>query len=577
MYRYIALPHTDGANGGDVAVLDRLRQAGLDNAQALASHTVIVAPGTPLLHIRPNAVLVGHVFWRSSGTPVGDSGGFENVEFERLVNRLIEECWGEYILLHDGDGGALSALRDPSGGAGCYYSCEGGFVTSDVSLAIRAGIHGGSIDWDFISETLVYPHLKTGRTGLSGVQELLPGRVLNILDRRAATAESWTPWDFVAAHQRYRHPRDAQEDVRQVVSSAVRTWAETDRTLLLELSGGLDSSIVAACLLEADSEVNCCNLVTPVPGADERRYARLMSDLLGCEIHVRSLRIEDAEFEFPPPSHAAVPSTWFLQHASNRLKETIGRQLDVSSYFSGGGGDTVFGYTKTAAPAADAFRERGFRASIRTIRDLAELHQCTVWKVARLAARKLRGPPKPPRIPDHSFLRHAIDLDASTLHPWFDAPAGALAGDRERIFDLAGNQGFRDGAARGGGRHLRMPLLSQPVMEACLKVPTWMWFTGGRNRAVARDAFADLLPPGILYRRSKGTFMNYSGAVYRRNRHRLRDYLLAGELSGRGLLDTDALHAFFNQNPDTQGDAFMRIFDLCEVENWVRHQARTQH
>lgn len=125
---------------------------------------------------------------------------------------------------------------------------------------------------------------------------------------------------------------------------------------------------------------------------------------------------------------------------------------------------------------------------------------------------------------------------------------------------------------RSAKRHLRMPLLSQPVVEACLKVPSWMWIAEGRNRAVARDAFADVLPADVLHRRSKGTFTNYSGAVYRRNKSRLREYLLTGQLAKHGLLDIDALRQFFDRGLGQQDDTFMRIFDLCAVENWVRHQ-----
>lgn len=117
-----------------------------------------------------------------------------------------------------------------------------------------------------------------------------------------------------------------------------------------------------------------------------------------------------------------------------------------------------------------------------------------------------------------------------------------------------------------------MPLLSQPVLEACLKVPSWMWIAEGRNRAVARSAFSDLLPPDILHRRSKGTFMNYSGAVYRRNKRLLEEYLLTGQLADKGFLDADALRQFFNRDLAARDDRFMRIFDLCAAESWVRHQ-----
>lgn len=572
MYRYIALLDTRSNSEDSPAMDESLLAAGLKRAATTGNYSVYASADTPVLRIASGAIVIGHIFWRDNNARVEEQLPFAAIQPRDLADYLIRQCWGEYVLLQGGRGDRFTILRDPSGGAGCVYSCTGSFVTSDISLAIRAGLFSRQVDWDFIRDTLVYPHLKSGRTGLSGLRELLPGRRLEVSGERMATEEAWTPWEFVSTGHRHHDPHEAQVEVRRAVASTVRTWAEADRSLLLELSGGLDSSIVAACLLKANADVSCCNLVTPVPGADERHYARSMSELLQSDLHVRTLRMDDADFEFQPPPHAVAPSTWFLQHASNELKESIGRQLGVRSYFSGGGGDTVFGYTQTAAPAADAFRERGTSAGLRAIRDLAELNQCTIWKAGRLTAKKLFGPPKPPRMPEHSFLSGTSATAASDLHPWFAAPSDALAGDRERIFDLAGNQVFRDGIARGGPWQLRMPLLSQPVMEACLKVPSWMWISGGRNRAVARDAFAHVLPHDILHRRSKGTFMNYSGAIYRRNSHRLRDFLLTGQFESRGLLDTDALRGFFDRDPDSQGNSFMRIFDLCAAENWVRHQ-----
>jgi len=67
--------------------------------------------------------------------------------------------------------------------------------------------------------------------------------------------------------------------------------------------------------------------------------------------------------------------------------------------------------------------------------------------------------------------------------------------------------------------------------------------------------------------------MNYSGAVYRQHKSRLRKYLLTGQLEGHGLLDNNALRRFFDGDLGARDDKFMRIFDLCAVENWIRHQA----
>jgi len=575
MYRYILFlkrPDVDG-HAASLGPGDALQQEGLCPVVTSDNIDLYASPDTPVIRLSPGSVLIGHVFSRSSNTPIEGSAPPSISTDGKPARDLIENFWGEYLLIHVSDDKETTVvMRDPSGGVDCLYSMSGGFITSDVSIAVRAHIFSRTIDWDFIRGALLYPHLKTGHTALLGLHELLPGYQLSINGKGSCLEQTWNPWDFVAATRRHRHRHEAQADVRHAIATTVKSWAEADATLLLELSGGLDSSIVAAGLQDAQARIACCNLTTPVPGADERQYARQMADLLQTELHVQALGFESACFDFPPPAHAVTPSTWFLQHASNALKEKIGSRLGVNSFFSGGGGDTVFCYTRTAAPAADAFHECGMIAGLRAIRDLAELHQCTVWKAGRLTFRKLFSPPKSPRKPNQSFLAKKSAGFVPNPHPWFMAPDGALPGDRERIFDLAGTQVFKDGLERGVRWQLRMPLLSQPVMEACLKVPSWMWIAGGRNRAVARDAFADRLPAAILHRRSKGTFMNYSGAFYRRNRHCLREYLLTGQLEAHGLLDADALRQHFDHAPAPRDNAFMRIFDLCAAENWIRHQ-----
>ena len=578
MYQYIALLNGLDQMNRDGRFDDMFRQLGLPRKLSSGGIVLYVAKDTPIRTLTSGGVLIGHVFPREQNVSDGSVDLRHLPASPKLVECLIEKFWGEYLLIYPSEDGsdATTVVRDPSGGVDCVYSLRERFITSDISIATRSGLYRREIDWDFIRSNALYPHYKAGRTGLAGLRELLPGCQLHLGVGKHAIQHIWSPWTFVSPRYRHRDRHEARDEVRLAVSSTVKRWAEADRSVLLELSGGLDSSIVAACLQGANARVACCNLVTPVPGADEQRYASPMAGLLGVELHIETLDFDERHLYFQPPPHAVAPSTWFLQQAANELNEVIGTQLGTNSFFSGGGGDTVFCYTRTAAPAADAFRERGAIACIRTIRDLAELHQCTFWKAGRLTLKKLLAPPRPPRKPDTSFLSTTLVQERLDPHPWFAAPDNALAGDRERIFDLVGTQVFRDGLARGAKWPMRMPLLSQPVMEACLKVPSWMWIADGRNRAIARDAFADVLPPDILHRRSKGTFMNYAGAFYRHNKHRIRDYLLTGQLQAHGLLDSDSLQRFFNRELTSREDTFMRIFDLCAIENWVRHQTTAE-
>jgi asparagine synthase (glutamine-hydrolysing) len=582
IYSYIILfpVNPDPADGSGVspALQLALARTGMNTSHVCGSATVYATDETPIIRVPDGGMILGHLF-SESGVRVVDANQFpKNLDPAAFKQHLLRNFWGEYILLQPETRGtaAITVMRDPSGGVRCIYHIgqRSGFVTSDISLATRLGLFEQQVDWSFVPSCLVYPHLKSERSATLGVRELLPGCSICIRGTSVTPMLDWSPWDFVTAGDRPETLSDAEADLRRAISMAVRAWGETDRTVLLELSGGLDSSIVAACLLASDVNVHCCNITTPVPGADERQYARLMADLLGVDLQITELGFDDAKFEFVPPAYLVTPRVWMLQYSADRAKSAVGDALDVTSYFSGGGGDSVFSYLSNATPAADALLANGLRSGITAIKDLARLHQCTIWKAARLTLRKLLRAPKAPVTPNETFLTEAGKACPPAEHPWFTVPTGVLPGDRERVHELVNTQNFRDGNPRTANRWMRMPLLSQPVVECCLRVPSWMWISSGRNRSVARSAFTDLLPPDILNRRSKGTYVNFTGSVFRRSKREILNFLLTGELEAHGLVDTNALYRIHQQAFPFREESFMRLFELCMIENWVRHHSR---
>jgi asparagine synthase (glutamine-hydrolysing) len=298
----------------------------------------------------------------------------------------------------------------------------------------------------------------------------------------------------------------------------------------------------------------------------------MITDALGQELEPVEIGFDSVRLEFPVPRSSVAPAIGMLQNAVNGAWERTADRYGVDGFFSGGGGDTVFGYLKTAAPAADALIERGFKRGVAAIGDLATLHQCTVFVAGRLALRKLRQRRRSRWKQDITLLNPDCLTSESEYHPWMDVPSNALPGDCEKIFDLIGTQLFRMGTPRGEGRAMHFPLLSQPVMEACLRVPTWMWIADGRNRAVARQAFAGHLPRGILDRRSKGSYTGYMAAVYVRNKRKMHEFLEEGQLCAHDLLDRSALASFFARELAPRDLSFLRIIDLCAAENWARQQ-----
>ena len=578
MYRFLALLE-DGSMGADRrAQLEAgLLRAGLSRAHACGPLRLHTAPGTPVIEVAGLGFVVGHLFARGSDRIERIASLPGHVCGATLHRHLLDACWGEYLLLQPECGAepALRAMRDPSGGVACFHAVtpQAYVLTSDVSLFGRLDLLRARIDWRSIAHRLTYPCIQTSRTGLCDVRELLPGCTLRLDRSRAVVGQAWSPWDFVRPGQRHDDPAEAAAAVRDAVASVVEAWAEADRSLLLELSGGLDSSIVAASLRHARARVSCCTLVTPVPGADERLYARPVAERLGVPLQVETLRFDQARFSFELPCATPMPSLGGLQYVAAQVMTARGQAAGAASNFSGGGGDTVFCYLTSAAPAADSLRERGAAAAVASARDLATLHDCTFWRAGRLAiGKRWFGRRNAYCEPTRALLAPAWTIDRPDPHPWSEAPRDALPGDRERIAGLSGTQLFRDGAPRGTGRWMRMPLLSQPVVEACLRVPTWMWIAGGRNRAIARSAFEDALPPEVLHRRSKGTFMSYSGAYYERNKPAMLEFLRSGLLRQQGLIDIDALGRLVASDRPPRDRAFMRVLELCTAENWLRQQ-----
>ena len=90
------------------------------------------------------------------------------------------------------------------------------------------------------------------------------------------------------------------------------------------------------------------------------------------------------------------------------------------------------------------------------------------------------------------------------LHPLLRHPRGAPSGKLWHAHQISQPFDFYDPLGREGDAERLSPLFSQPVMELCLRIPTYVLTHGGWDRAVARRAFYHDLPPQIRNRRNKG-------------------------------------------------------------------------
>ena len=506
----------------------------------------------PAARLPDGALLLGDMFSRS-GAACSTSG----------------DGWGDFLAFSRDDSGQHVA-RAPLTGMPLYWARhESGIVCgSDLEL-LDTLLSNREVDWEFIAQSLVHINLRTDRTGIVGLNELLAGTRLDFDGRDIAVSSFWSPWDHVAKADT-RGVSDLAPELERRIIKTVGQWSASRESILLELSGGLDSSIVAAALSASGAEFSAITFVTPGADGDERHYARQVARHLGIEL--AEMLHDEAGIDLVALPRLPLPRPGAYS-ALGGIDRAFADNVTVRgiSVFGGIGGDNIIEFDGTVAPILDAFGAFGVGLrSFGVLRDIARAGGATIWEAARLAWRAKRAGPRLAWRRDADYLNPAALPDRAFPHPWDDGADAVSQAKRNHVHSLRRIVDFLDRPGRWHGRDVVTPLLSQPVVEFCLTIPSWTWFTGGRDRAVARAAFSSHLPADIVWRRGKGRLESLCGAAYLAQREALRELLLGGRLAEQGLLDRPHIEAYLGRDL-VEGDFdYFRLIEIGDVERWVR-------
>ena len=114
------------------------------------------------------------------------------------------------------------------------------------------------------------------------------------------------------------------------------------------------------------------------------------------------------------------------------------------------------------------------------------------------------------------------------------------------------------------------PLLSQPLMEVCLQIPTYLLLRGGRERGLARETFADRVPQQILRRRDKGSIVSHATEMLRQSEPFVRELLLEGVLVGAGVVVRAELEPYIVRGQPFREDRMLPLLACIAAEIWAR-------
>jgi len=605
VYRYLALIWTPGdQEAGCVArmLTERIQaspggwRSVVDAEGVVAFHAGEEGTGSQTRVLGQSAgVVFGTIFNRNIETvEAAQRVVFDAAETDAIVasggTRLLTHYWGRYVALIRNRGtGETAVLRDPMAQLPCFLSAYRGvhLVFSDLEDCLKLGALSFSVDWDYVAGVLAYPMMMSGGTALNEVAEIQPGERVGILAGNVRRTIEWHPFD-IARTDPVLDPQSATAQLRSTVRACVQTWAGRYHGLIHNLSGGLDSSIVLSCLMDAPTRppVTCLNYYGKGPGEDERAHAQRVATHLKAELVEYLLDPADLRIERIATARHS-PRPWFylyeLEHGS--AEEGLAAQRGANGLFTGAGGDGIFFQAHAELAVADYLFDRGIGPGLmRTAVDAAQVERKSVWPLIFKALKSrfsrswnpAMGANRPERTLIGEPVRQIVARDGGFRHPWFtpERTRGVPPGILWHVVSVATPPAYYSVFGPESSPERTLPLMSQPLIELCLRMPTYMLIRSGTDRAVARRAFAPDLPAETIRRTGKGRVDQHLRNVLDANLGFVREYLLDGVLVARGLLDRKNLEHYLTRESSPADFQYTEILQehLC-VEAWVRRAA----
>jgi asparagine synthase (glutamine-hydrolysing) len=513
-------------------------------------------------------VVIGDVFSRSRA--MAATVGGDHAERAQDLSTLVQHYWGGYVAVRPGAGGT-EVFRDPSGALPAYYVAreEGWYISSDAPLLVEAGLYAPAIAWPEVAWFYYTNGLPSERTALAGLDQILPGVAVTVSRHSKGSRLLWSPWQHVGAAD------EGPSALRATTVDCVRAWQARYGSVVVGVSGGLDSSIVAFSL-DRENDVRGLTISTGDALGDEASYAATLCDALDLPLIGRHYAVANVDISRPGLAHRPFPGGMAqLQSYDAVVIDTVDT-LGAAAFMSGVGGDNVFHLTRSARPLVDRLLVEGpTLGALRTLRDICRVTGAGPLTVIREALRVPRqaGPkyhwPTDQRLMTPATVANLADR--SLGHPWLNPPSGCLPGKHAHVATIVRAHAYLECHDRRWPFASVHPLMSQPIIERALATPSWTVCEGGVDRARARRAFAADLPAEILARRLKGGPDGFALKLLRLQLPEIRERLLEGQLVGQGLVDRPALEFALTETELMRGRDYTRLLQMLDTEAWSQH------
>ncbi|MGV6994871.1 asparagine synthase (glutamine-hydrolyzing) [Desulfovibrio desulfuricans] len=498
----------------------------------------------------------------------------------------------------------LFCARDRFGKKPFFYTVQHGrlYFASELTGIEQLRHLSLTMNPQAVMRYLAYEYVPTPHSVYTEVQSLPPSHMLLLQDGNLSISRYW---DMPMPDESDRRSdNELCEELRFLLSRAVRRRMVSDVPLGVFLSGGIDSSIVAGLMArQSSTAIKTFSIGFSEASYDESRYARIVAKAFATDHHERVLSAEECADTLPgiisrmdvPMADASVAPTWLLSGVT-REKVTVA--------LGGDGADELWaGYEHyigfkvaqwyNAAPSA-------LRKGI--IEPLAQLLPSSAGYInPRLAvATFLRAAHAPAWQRVQTMLTaFTPDMQESILdsafkaqQPGFLAPEVLFAPTREhydhwqpqnaatplaRAFHVYARQFMLDDILVKVDRcsmlhslEVRAPFLDKDAAEFAARLPVSRKLHGFKRKWLLKKAFAELLPDEILYRNKRGFQIPVAEWLRGRMRPLMEDLLSESTLKAQGIFNHQAVRALMDEHVSGRADLRKPLWTLLVFQLWWR-------
>jgi len=527
---------------------------------------------------------------RLYGTPADDATVMVHA-YRRWGSDLPRHVLGEYsVALWNRAASRAFITHDSLGLGPLYYSSPGSaredrerlfFATHIIHLLDRCG--QSKPDEEYLVEYLGRGGITSARTPYADIARLLPGESLIWEDGRHRLQRHWSiaQLDRVTLGSREAY----QEELRALLEAGVRGCVAGAKTVWTHLSGGLDSSTVAAFA----ARVGAPNLAawsvywSRFPQVDERRWMRDLVDQYALPWY--PVDIERAmPFSVRSTTFVGEPTNAPMFAAQSQANDRLYAQRQVEVVLSGHGGDAILGAQVEDEPThlADTLFDGDFISAARSLRHWRELsierRSYTYWIkncVVNPALRHLqrRSPCAAPHPPLQPWFQpgYAQRVESNRRARPCHTPHCRYPGDQAlaETLHVAALQCTLD-AQQPRAYRMRYPLFHRPLVEFMCSIPFAQRLSPRCDRLLQRRALQGILPESIRLRADKGVGTPPFVEGLSRSAEWI-DYLTTeSELVQHGIADTKLWRQAIMQASVGQTHGDMSLHAGIAVEIWLK-------